>query len=238
MIANRESSQKIEELTENLLLLPHYEPMTARIGMPTNCYALVCGAQIILVDAVFADVLPLVEALADAGNKIAALVLSHRHLVPQAEVLPEIVSRFEVPVFLHPLDAAHPQARRWRDLQYADPMSSKLFIDCGIEVKHFPGHTEGSVILLQNNGATVIAGDSAMGATIGKAATGGGTMTRPPVSFNVNDNEMRRNWTTFDLPATIIAPYHGLSVVNDLEEITKALRSLRKSEPTFDLGDK
>lgn len=234
---NSESSSKPEPLTDNLLRLPHYEPMTERIGMATSCYALLCDKKMVLVDAVFADVLPQVQALDEAGHKPIALIFSHRHVVAQAEVLPEFLREFDVPIFLHPHDAAHPQARRWSGFQFADPTNNSLLAACGIETKLFAGHTEGSVLILQNEGVTVIAGDCATGATAHEAEAEDWTLIRPPIFFNVDDDQLRRNWLEFETgTTTTIAPYHGLPVVNDAERVLDTLRSLRKPEPTTRLG--
>ena len=224
------------KLREDLILLPHHEGAALEHGLVTNCYAALCGPHAILVDAVFADSLPAIHALAQAGHTPTALVLTHRHVVPQAETLPEIVRQYQIPVFLHPNDAAHPQARRWRDLRYADPTDSPLLAECGLQALLFAGHTEGHIMLYREAaGGLLLTGDCAVGPKLREAEEDDWTMTRPPLSFNVNDTALRNAWIAFQRPVAALCPYHGLPVVDRADAIVNALESLRREQPTIGL---
>ena len=229
-------SNTARKLREDVLLLPHHEAGALERGLVTNCYALLCGPNTLLVDAVFADVLPAVHALAQAGHAPTALVLTHRHVVPQAETLPEIVEQYRIPVFLHPNDAAHPQARRWPDLRYADPTASPLLAECGAEAIPFPGHTEGHIMLYRAvEGGLLLTGDCAVGPTLRDADKDTATMIRPPLSFNVSDAALRNGWIAFRRPVTALCPYHGMPLLDRPDAVAGALESLRREQPTIGL---
>ncbi len=131
-------------LRPDLVLLRHRDAQVGALGLSTNAYAVLGPRGAVLVDAVFADTVPDAAAVAAWGVPPVALVLTHRHLVPQADDLDGIARRLRVPIFLHPVDAAHPQAGRGR--VYHDPTDSAVIAAAGVEVVPFPGHTEGHVV--------------------------------------------------------------------------------------------
>jgi glyoxylase-like metal-dependent hydrolase (beta-lactamase superfamily II) len=148
-------------LRPDLVWLRHREAQVEALGLSTNAYAVLGPRGAVLVDAVFADTVPDAAAVAAWGVPPVALVLTHRHLVPQADDLDGIARRLRVPIFLHPADAAHPQAGRGR--VYHDPTDSAVIAAAGVEVVPFPGHTEGHVALyLAAEGGALLAGDAAM----------------------------------------------------------------------------
>ncbi len=227
---------KFRALQDNLFVLPHYEAEALAHGLPANAYALLSGPNAILVDAVFADIVPGLQTLISKGCRPVALVLTHRHVAAQADLLPEIARTFHIPVFLHPIDAAHPQAKQ-TGFPYSDPAGASLFADLGIEIRLFPGHTEGHVALYTKQaGGLLIAGDCAVGPTIAEAADRW-TLVRPPVFLNVDDDELRQAWEGLSLPVSAIVTYHGVPRTDVPERIPEALQSLRRKQATATLGE-
>jgi glyoxylase-like metal-dependent hydrolase (beta-lactamase superfamily II) len=190
----------------------------------------------VLVDAVFADQLPAIQAVAAAGHPPTALVLTHRHVVPQGDALGAVARAFGVPVLLHPIDAAHPQARV-SPVPLGDPTTSAALRAAGVEALLFPGHTAGHVVLYgAAGGGFVVAGDCAMGPTAGEAAAGADVLVRAPLAFNVDDGALRRGWLAFDRPLATIGPLHGEPLAGRPASVPRALAALRAEAPTTTLG--
>jgi glyoxylase-like metal-dependent hydrolase (beta-lactamase superfamily II) len=246
-------------LPGDVVLLPHVEPFAAAHGMAANAYALLHAGGAVLVDAPFADLLPALTALADAGHPPAALVLTHRHVAAQADALADVARAWGgIPVYLHPADAAHPQgataARRW-GVRFADPLAEPALANArawDAEVLAFPGHTAGHVAIYRAAaGGVLVAGDAAMGPSVAEAAAGRAGAVRPPVTLSEDDAAIRRAWAQFDRPLTVIAPYHGqplaaaaaeaapvagMAVDPTTDVVTAALAALRRAAPTDGVG--
>ena len=160
-------------LRDDLFVLPHREEEVAARGIPANTYALQVGDRLILLDVVFADALLSLRAFITDHVYPAALVLSHRHVVAQAQVLTAVVKEFGIPVFLNPLEARHPQVTGTSDLSYEDPAKSALLAELGIDVLPMPGHTEGHIMLYRSeDGGLLLAGDCAVGPSAGEVQRG------------------------------------------------------------------
>jgi glyoxylase-like metal-dependent hydrolase (beta-lactamase superfamily II) len=139
-----------------------------------------------------------------------------------------------VPVFLHPLDARHPQAAA-AGVPYEDPMGHPLLAEFGVEALHFPGHTEGLVALYLPDGGTLLTGDAAMGPTAPQTEAGEEYLIRPPVGMNVDDAELRERWLAFDRPVASVLPYHGTGYVDRAADLPTIMRPLTRHEPTMGL---
>jgi glyoxylase-like metal-dependent hydrolase (beta-lactamase superfamily II) len=229
------SATRPPALRADLVLLPHRDAQVEAAGLSTNAYAVLGPHGAVLVDAVFADTVPDAETIATWGVPPVALVLTHRHLVPQADGLDAIARRLDVPLFLHPLDAAHPQAGRGR--AYHDPTRSTILADAGIEVVPFPGHTAGHVALyLAAQGGALLAGDAATSVSDPDAPPDGRTLVRPPVAFNVDDGQLRAVWLAFARPLATVAPLHGAPLVQRADAVATARADLTRPEPTTEFG--
>ena len=231
-------------LPGDVVLLPHVEPFAAAHGMAANAYALLHAGGAVLVDAPFADLLPALAALADAGHPPAALVLTHRHVAAQADALADVLrAAGGIPVYLHPADAAHPQgaaaARRW-GVRFADPLAEPGLAAGAAwdaEVLAFPGHTAGHVALYRAAaGGVLVTGDAAMGPSVAEAAAGRAGVVRPPVTLSEDDGAIRRAWERFDRPLAVIAPYHGQPLAGPPAALERARVVLRRVAGTRDVG--
>ena len=155
-------STDTQELFEDLWLLPQEGASTGPTGRPPNSFAVLAGEKSILVDAPYGWVIPALRELRDRGYPPAALVLSHSNVAGSEDAFAEITEEFEVPVLLHPADADARESRR-AGVEFGDPRQSEVLADAGLEVIHFPGHTDGSIVLYsERHGGVVLAGDSAV----------------------------------------------------------------------------
>jgi glyoxylase-like metal-dependent hydrolase (beta-lactamase superfamily II) len=152
-----------------------------------------------------------------------------QNLVVISEGLITLVA--DVPIFLHPLDAGHPQAKS-AGMAFQDPMDSVMLAGFGLEVIHFPSQTEGSVMLYRRRDGLLLSGDSAMGTTGPQSAEGMERQIRPPVFTSVDDEGLRRNWTGFERPVAHFGPYHGSVYVDRAGEMEAIMRPLMREEPT------
>ncbi|CAN5542154.1 hypothetical protein BH24ACT21_BH24ACT21_08910 [soil metagenome] len=217
---------------EDLLVLQHSDPGAREAGMSTNGYAVLSEGEAVYVDTPFEILLPLVRQISDEGNVPAALLLTHRHEAGHVEEINVFEREFGVPVFLHPLDARHPQAAMI-GLTFQDPMDSELFGKFGMDVRHFPGHTEGHVVVyLERHGGVLLAGDAAMSTTGQQDQDGLERLIRPPFDFNVDDEQIRWQWETFDLPLSGVGPFHGTVYPDRENDIREIMRPLTRPEPT------
>ena len=197
-------------LRDDLFVLPHREEEVAARGIPANTYALQVGDSLILLDVVFNDALLSLRTFITARVYPAALVLTHRHVVAQEEVLTAVVKEFGIPVFLDPVEACHPQVTRVSKLAFEDPAKSALLAELGIDVLPMPGHTEGHIMLYRSEGnGLLLAGDCAVGPSAGEVERGSWPLVRPPLSFNIDDEQLRRGWERFSLPVTTLGRTTG-----------------------------
>lgn len=232
MLANDTPTPEPQRLLEDLILLEHADPGARRVQMSTNAYVLLAEGKALVVDAAFDYLLPPIREIAREGHPPAGLVLSHRHLAGNGDLFRAFEEEFGVPVFLHPLDAGHEQSRG-AGVEFQDPMASPLFGEFGVEVIHFPGQTEGSVMLYRGRDGLLLTGDSAMGPTRPQAAGGTERLIRTPAFTSVDDGRLRRNWLGFDRPVSHVGPYHGGVYANRAGgEMEGIMRPLKREEPT------
>lgn len=251
-----------QALLDDLLLLEHEDPGSRKDGMSTNSYALLengsgaAGGEALLVDATFDYLMPSVRELAERGYRPAAIVLTHRHILAgNGTMLDDLAAEFgDVPVLLHPIDVAysvrddpHAADHPLENIEpskaapgvgfldpIGDPTGASLLAGFGVEALHFPGHTEGSVVLYRERDGLLLSGDAAMGTTVRQAAAGIEEVVRPWPFMSVDDARLRRAWLGFERPVSHLAPYHGRTAYLDrpAEEMREIMRPLTREEPT------
>lgn len=211
-------------------------------GFSVNGYAIVSRSNrsLVLVDIVDPNVIPLVLKIAqDTGCSPRALVLSHRHVLSAgpgsnpAYFLSKV--GIDAPILMHPRDVERISTVN-EQLKFEDPTKSAFLRECGITVIHFPGHTEGSILLwLPNNGGALLAGDGCTVSMKGNELR----VVRVPAYFSKNDNEIRERWTDLlketEIRFTTLAPLHGKIAANlgSWEQMKAQLGSLMTMEATI-----
>ena len=222
-------SPETQKLFDDLLLLPQEGAQTGPTGRPPNSFALLIDGHSILFDAPYSWAVPAVRRLRDEGYPPAALVLSHSNVAGQGDAFDVMTEEFGVPGLLHPADAAASESRR-AGVEFADPLQSDILAGAGLEVLHFPGHTEGSIVLYwAEHGGVVLAGDSAV-APGPQQGLDPPRLVRAPSMNAEADQGLQEHWRDFDKPLRTVCPLHGATYVDrdDLEEI---MRPLIEGEP-------
>lgn len=217
-------SPETQVLFDDLLLLPQEGAQTGPTGRPPNSYAILVDGGSILFDAPYSWAIPAVRGLRDAGYPPAALVLSHSNVAGQGDAFDEMTEEFEVPVLLHPADAAASESRR-AGVEFADPLRSEILAEARLEVVHFPGHTQGSIVLYwEEHGGVVLAGDSAV-APGPQQGLDPPRLVRPPAMSAEADEDLRERWRNFERPIRTVGPLHGATYVDrdDMQEIMHPL---------------
>lgn len=211
------SAENSRALYDDLLLLSGGASEADR----ANGYAILARGRMLLVDTVFRQQLVAVRALRDAGYAPAALVLTHRHAAAQANALRALDAELRIPVYLHPADAVHPQARN-KEIPFRDPTGADAVLaSFGVRAIHFPGHTEGHVVLhWATHGGVLFAGNCAAG---GAAP---GEPARPPAAFSHDDERLRRGWASFHLPTASLCPFHGAPLLDRSADMPRFLAAL------------
>jgi len=226
---------QLSQLREGLALLEHSDPGAVRARMSTNGFALLADGGALLFDTGAEELLPLIDRLRNEGFQPRGLVLSHRHVAGLGGAAPVISRAYRVPVFLHPVDARHPQATA-AGIAYEDPTGHPLIAAFGAEVVHLPGHTAGSIgLYLPDRGGTLLTGDAAMGPTAVQTEAGVEYLIRPPVMMNVNDGELRAGWRAFHRPLASVLPYHGTGYLDRAVDLPTIMAPLTRVEPTMGL---
>ena len=217
-------SPETQVLFDDLLLLPQEDAQTGPTGRPPNSFAVLLGGRSILFDAPYSWAVPAVRRLRDEGYPPAALVLSHSNVAGQGDALDAMTEEFGVSVLLHPADAAAAESQR-SGVGFADPFQSDVLAEAGLEVLHFPGHTEGSIVLYwEEHGGIVLAGDSAV-APGPQQGLDPPRLVRPPAMNAEADENLRELWQNFGKPIRTVCPLHGATYVDrdDMEEIMHPL---------------
>jgi glyoxylase-like metal-dependent hydrolase (beta-lactamase superfamily II) len=218
-------------LYPDLLLLPGGGAMTeCASGHSVNGYAVVADGRMLLVDTVFRRQLEEVRELRSEGLSVAGLVLTHRHVAAHADALRAVHAELRVPIYLHPLDAAHPHARN-KGIAFRDPCADgeALLASFGAVALHFPGHTDGHVLLCwSGHGGVVFAGSAAVGPAADAPA---GLPSRPPAAFSGDDGLLQRGWAAFDHPFASLCPYHGAPLLDRAAETRGLLDGLSAALP-------
>jgi glyoxylase-like metal-dependent hydrolase (beta-lactamase superfamily II) len=194
------------QLNRRVFLLEHSDPGARQVGLSTNTYALVAPGRSLLFDVTFSELTPFVRELHDRGFVPAGLVLSHGHVVGNSNTVRALAREYDIPVFMHPLDARQAMI----SVDYENPIGHPLLADFGLEALHFPGHTAGHIVLYgAENGGLLLVGDAAMGPTAGQTEAGVEQLVRPPLGTNVDDEQLRQGWLAFTRPVATVLPYHG-----------------------------
>jgi glyoxylase-like metal-dependent hydrolase (beta-lactamase superfamily II) len=226
---------QLSRLREDLALLEYSDPGAVRARLSTNGFALLADRGALLFDTGAEELLPMINQLRSQGFTPRGLVLSHRHIAGAGGAVPIIPREYRVPVFLHPIDARHPQAMAV-GIAYEDPVGHPLMTAFGVEVVLLPGHTAGSIgLYLPDGGGTLLAGDAAMGPTAVQTENGVEYLIRPPVTMNVNDAELRAQWLEFHRPLASVLPYHGTGYLDRAADLPTIMGPLTRMEPTMGL---
>ncbi|GIV56992.1 MAG: hypothetical protein KatS3mg040_1760 [Candidatus Kapaibacterium sp.] len=140
----------------------------------------------VLIDAPMDSALWYRRRLAETGLAAQALWLTHTHWDHTADAA-TLAASLGIPVLVHPLDAY-----RLRDpnAHTVFPLPLKLeAVDVGgyvhhgdvlelgalrFEVRHVPGHTEGSVVFIEHSARAVFCGDTLFAGSIGRTDLPGG----------------------------------------------------------------
>lgn len=232
MLAYDAPTPEPRRLLTDPILLEHDDPGGRPAGRSTNAYVLLSRDRSLVVDAAFGYLLPAIRQIASEGYPPAGLLLSHRHLAGNGDLFRAFGREFGVPVFLHPVEAGHPQARS-AGVDFGNPTKSATLADeFGLRVVLFPGHTEGGAMFYRERDGLILAGDSAMGTTKPQAAEGIEHLIRPPVGTSADDEQLRRNWLGFGLSVSHVGPYHGNAYVGRGDGLEEIMRPLTREEPS------
>jgi hypothetical protein len=216
----------VQILLPGLALLRSDEPSGLAAA---NAYAVVEGERVLLVDAVHRSQLEQARTLVDAGRQIVGMVITHRHVVAQGNVLRALHAKLRIPIYLHPLDARHRQARAV-EIPFDDPCAAgSLPGSFGMEPLLFPGHTAGHVMLYwRAHGGILFCGDCARGVM---EDAGGVLVARTPALFSEDDALLARSWASFRRPVAGLCPLYGRPVLAHADTLPAALRALYAPMP-------
>ena len=218
-----------QPLFDSLLLLPQEGALAGPTGRPPNSYAFFSESQTVLFDAPYRWVLPALRRLRESGRPPTALVLSHRHVAAQGDAFAVIRDEFDVPFYLHPDDARHPEAQR-AGVVFEDPGTSELLAEAGLDVWSAPYHTQGSIMLHSaKHGGLVLAGDSAV-APGPKQDVHPPRLERPPTISPEADDALQDFWRSLDRPLRSILPLHGVPYT-DRDDLDAIMRPLIEGKP-------
>ena len=201
----------------------------SKAGFSMNSFALLSPGEALFVDAPFDHLEDSISQLADAGYRPAGMLLSHEHIVAWDRMLNRFQARYDVPILLHPIDAASPRAVRSR-LKFVDPTKCPILGRFGVEAIHFPGHSPGSVVFYRSRDGLLLTGESAVGATAAQGERGHLRMVRLPMP-ETRDAEVRANWLNFDRSIQHASAMYGCPLVNQ-EHIEELLFPLKRASPT------
>lgn len=229
------NSLKAIQVLPNLYQIKHSDPGSIRAGMATNTYILTANDKALIIDAAFDYLLEPIKEVLGTKFTVVGFLYSHNHVVGNSNFLQGYKEAFDVPFFLHPLDAAAfgTQSAAF----FENPVNHPLLAEFNIDVKLFQGHTKGSVIIYQaESDGLIIAGDAAMGATDGQALEGIERLIRVPTQMSYSDETIRQNWINWDLPVAHFASYHGVAYYNKKEEMPKIMKLLTREQETVSLN--
>lgn len=207
-------------------------------GPPTNklpCFSYLIfddsGTRMLLIDAAFQPVVPIIRKLIKEGINPIALLFTHRHFIGLADSWNESIGELKgAPLILHPLDAMHEQAFKWDpNVKYENPIDHPILFIFGIQCLYFPGHTKGHIIARHTPTNVLFVGDCAMTHNISHDPI----ISRPPAPFSANDDELIISWNNFiaegQIPS-VVAAYHGLPIWNPTMQLLQALTSSEKTK--------
>lgn len=229
------SQPQIVRLRPDLVLIEYSDPGAEPVRMSTNTYVLLRAGRMLLMDTSVSSLLPFVRKLCDEGFSPAALVIPHRHVIGLGDAVGAMVSEFDIPVLLHPIDAKHPQALA-ANVPFENPIGHPVLDEFGFEALLFPGHTAGHIVIYSNkHGGLLFTGDAAMGTTADQSEAGLERLIRPPIETNVDDEKLREQWLVFDRPVVTVLPYHGTGYLDRSAGLAAIMRPLNRPEPTYGL---
>jgi glyoxylase-like metal-dependent hydrolase (beta-lactamase superfamily II) len=223
----------VEAMYDDLLRLPLEDPLAEANDFATQGYILLAGQGALLIDTVSTMHLPVLRGLLRAGKQLVGLLLTHFNVVPRGDTLQKLEQEFGLPIFLHPLDAAQPQAMA-AQVRYHDPTGGERFDALGVEVTLFPGHSPGSVVVYwRAHGGVLFTGDAAVGPRRSERLLGSSVLVRPPPSLSWDDSALRRRWEEEEArPLATVLPLHGETIVGRAAELPAIMAPLRAVEPT------
>jgi glyoxylase-like metal-dependent hydrolase (beta-lactamase superfamily II) len=187
-----------------------------------NCYLLVDPAsnRAVIVDP-GSEGERLVDAIEQSGATLEAIWITHAH-VDHVGAIAQIKAKWDVPIYLHPLDrrlyeAAGRQAEVYGlpldeppdpDLEFADGQKIKVG-DAEMTVLHAPGHAPGHVVI-HGNGIALV-GDCLFAGSIGR--------TDLPFS---NPPQLAASLEKIAAlaPETVVYPGHGIETTIGQERLS------------------
>jgi glyoxylase-like metal-dependent hydrolase (beta-lactamase superfamily II) len=151
-----------------------------------NCYLAICESGNAVAIDPGAAAPRMVASLLEERAELVAILLTHAHL-DHVEGVARLLRHRAVPIWLHPADrplydAAPAQAAAFGVQIETPPPPDNVFAhgetfrfgDCGLEVRHAPGHSPGHVILYAADAGLAFVGDVIFYRSIGRSDLPGG----------------------------------------------------------------
>jgi glyoxylase-like metal-dependent hydrolase (beta-lactamase superfamily II) len=176
-----------------------------RVGKGALGYLLISGDAAIAIDP-SRNAAPLLAAAEEAGARLVAVADTHVH----ADYLsggPGLARHLGVPYYLHPADAVYPYDGTPGKVEFS-PLAEGQRIQVGhgeLEVRHTPGHTEGSVTYVAG-GRAAFTGDFLFIRSVGRPDLAGKTEAWTDELFGSLERA-RREWD----PDLVVYPAHYAS---------------------------
>ena len=127
----------------------------------TNCYMLWQGEECVLVDPGF-EPEQILEQVLCKGKKVAAILLTHGHFDHVGGVK-HIAAETGCPVYIHEADIRLPSRHTDGQIYHTHTYDEGDVLEIAgmtFRVLHTPGHTPGSIALLERDKHLLISGDS------------------------------------------------------------------------------
>ncbi len=167
----------------------------------------------ILFDAPFGSLQIIDEVLSEYSLTLTGLYLTHSHWDHTAEAS-LYVHKYSIPVYIHPAD----EYRLLSPMDYtmwalpftigaitdSEKLTEENTVESGswfFDIKHVPGHTEGSICFYDKSAGILIAGDTLFAGSIGRTDLPGG-------NHNELLSSIRKELFALD-GATIVLSGHG-----------------------------
>ncbi|MCS7000337.1 MAG: MBL fold metallo-hydrolase [Bacteroidota bacterium] len=170
-------------------MTPRLHLETAICGpVETNAYLVADSdtKDAVLIDAPIDSLAWYMERIGAGGFRPIAVWLTHSHWDHTADAA-ALAATFGIPVLVHPLDAyrlhnpnAHtvfPLPFRLEAVEVGGYVHHGDVLSVGnlrFEVRHVPGHTEGSVVFIEHTSRVVFCGDTLFAGSIGRTDLPGG----------------------------------------------------------------
>jgi glyoxylase-like metal-dependent hydrolase (beta-lactamase superfamily II) len=173
-----------------------------RVGKGALGYLLVSGDQAILIDP-SRNAAPLLAAVEEVGARLVAVADTHLH-ADYLSGAPGLAQHLGIPYYLHPADAVYPYDGTPGRLDFS-PLADGQRIPIGrslLEVRHTPGHTEGSVTYVAGERAA-FTGDFLFIRSVGRPDLAGKAEAWTEELF-ASLERARREWD----PELVVYPAH------------------------------